>query len=226
MRFELRDAGGSSEFLAYDVDPRFDDVMEALAWQRSAHGWRRPVGCAVAAARPALENLSKYMLPLLRQAAELDPVPWQDALDEVCRRFAEAGGVDWFLGGSAALAVRGAPISPHDLDLIVSEADSVRVGELLADCILEPVATGEWPLSLWWGRAFLHARVEWAGGMTAAADEPDVTDFGPAAARMLDEVRWRDWRLRVPPLALQRAVSERRGLTARVGLIDDLIAGR
>ncbi len=166
------------------------------------------------------------MLPLLRQAADLDPVPWQDALDEVCRRFAEAGGVDWFLGGSAALAVRGAPISPHDLDLIISEKDSVRAGELFADCILEPVATAEWPLSIWWGRAFLHARVEWAGGMTAAADEPDVTDFGRTAASLLEQVRWRGWGLRVPPLALQRAVSERRGLTARVALIDDLTAGR
>ena len=95
---------------------------------------------------------------------------------------------------------------------------------MLADGILEPVAAAEWPLSIWWGRAFLHARVEWAGGMTAAADEPDVTDFGPTAESLLEAVTWRDWQLRVPPLDLQRAVSERRGLTARVAMIDTLTA--
>jgi len=87
--------------------------------------------------------------------------------------------VDWFLGGSAALAIRGASVRPHDLDLIVSDADSVRVGELLADDILEPVARGEWPLSIWWGRAFLHARVEWAGVMPPRMDpriDPRFTD--------------------------------------------------
>jgi hypothetical protein len=227
MRFELSQAGGRCEFLGFDVDPRYAKAMTALGWEQAGDGWRRVIACQVAAAEKALANHRRFMLPVLRQATGEDPVPWQDALVEVARRFAAAGDVDWFLGGSCALAVRGAPVSPHDLDLIVSEADSVRVGDLLADGILEPVATGEWPLSAWWGRAFLHARVEWAGGMTAACDDPDVTDFGPAAARQLETVAWRGWQVRVPPLYLQRAVSERRGLTARVAMIDDLIdAGR
>ncbi|MGN6794797.1 MAG: hypothetical protein ACTHJW_20615 [Streptosporangiaceae bacterium] len=224
MRFELKDVGGNVEYLALDVDTRFEAAMAALAWARSGDGWVRQIACSAEAAGPALANMNRFMLPLLRQAADLDPVPWQDAIDEVCNRFAAAGGVDWFLGGSAALAVRGAPVRPHDLDLIVSEADSVRVGELLADGILEPVARGEWPLSIWWGRAFLHARVEWAGGMTAAADQPHVTDFGPTAGSLLDTVTWRDWQLRVPPLYLQRAVSQRRGLADRVAVIDALTA--
>ncbi|HEX5190153.1 MAG TPA: hypothetical protein VFW16_11460 [Streptosporangiaceae bacterium] len=226
MRYELRDVGdGRCEFLAFDVDPRFDATMEALAWQRSGGAWGRQIACEAAVAEPALANLRTFMSPLLRQAAGLEPVPWQDALDELCSRF-EAGGVGWFLGGSAALAVRGAPLTPHDLDLITDDADAIRVGDLLADVILEPVATAEWPLSIWWGRAFLYARVEWAGGMTAAADQPQVTDFGPVAASQLETVRWRGWQLRVPPLHLQRAVCDRRGLTARVAMIDELNARR
>jgi hypothetical protein len=227
MRFDLRDLdGGRCEFLAFDVDPRFDSTMTALAWRRAGGGWGRQLACRAATAEPALANLSQFMLPLLRQAAGLEPVPWQDALDEVCRRFAAAGGVGWFLGGSAALAVRGARVMPHDLDLITAEADAVLVGDLLADVIIEPVATAEWPLSIWWGRAFLHARVEWAGGMTAAADQPEAADFGPVAASQLETVTWHDWQLQVPPLHLQRAVCERRGLTARVAMIDELIASR
>jgi hypothetical protein len=227
MRFELGEISGGSEFLALDVEPRYADAMTALAWQRDGDRWRRPIACQAAAAEAALPNLGRFMLPVLRQATGEEPVPWQRALDEVLSRFAAAGRVDWFLGGSCALAVRGAPVTPHDLDLIVSEADSVKVGDLLADGILEPVATGEWPLSIWWGRAFLHARVEWAGGMTAACDDPEVTDFGPVAAGQLETVTWCGRQVRVPPLHLQRAVSERRGLTARVAMIDALTgAGR
>ena len=92
MRFELRDTGGSSEFWAFDVDARFDAAMAALARERSGDGWLRRITCSAQAAEPALANMSRYMLPLLRQAADVDPVPWQDALDEVapavrrCRR--------------------------------------------------------------------------------------------------------------------------------------------
>ncbi len=227
MRFELRDTGDSRcEFLAFDVDPRFESTMAALAWQRAGAGWGRQLACQAAAAEPALANLDRFMLPLLRQTAGLEPVPWQDALDEVCRRFTAAGVAGWFLGGSAALAVRGAPVTPHDLDLITAEPAAVLVGDVLADGILEPVCTAEWPLSIWWGRAFLHTRVEWAGGVTAAADQPEVTDFGPAAESQLETVTWHDWQLPVPPLDLQRAVCERRGLAARVAMIDELIARR
>lgn len=131
-------------------------------------------------------------------------------------------GVDWWLAGSAALAVRGAPLIPGDLDLVVSGPDSIRTGHLLADGLIEPVTRSDWELSRWWGRAFVHARIEWVGGVTAAADKPEISDFGPAAAAALQVVRWRAWDIRVPPLALQRAVSVRRGLPGRVALIDNL----
>jgi len=68
------------------------------------------------------------------------------------------------------------------------------------------------------------ARIEWAGGITAAADEPEMTDFGPAAATALELVRWRDWDVRVPPLEFQRSVSARRGLHDRAAVIDRLLS--
>jgi hypothetical protein len=94
--------------------------------------------------------------PLLRQTARLDPAPWPEALAEVATRL---GGIDWWLAGSAALAVRGIDVAPRDLDL---------------------------------------------------------------AAASLEQVSWRGFALRVPPLALPRTVSARRGLDDRVRLIDKL----
>lgn len=223
MRFQLEEADERTEFWVFDADARLEPALSGLWWEPVGEGWRRTFACPPRQAEPAFRNLTRMLLPALRQAADLDLVPWQDALAEVCRRF--EGQVDWWLGGSAALAVRGAPVSPHDLDLIVADGDSVLAGELLADGLIEPVTIGEWGLSKWWGRAFVQARIEWAGGVTALADQPDLTDFGPAAASALEPIRWRDWHVRVPPLHLQRAVSQRRGLLDRVAVIDQLRAG-
>ncbi len=111
----------------------------------------------------AWTNFARLILPMLRQTAGLDPVPWADALATVCHRLIPAG-VDWWLTGSAALAVRGIPVTPGDLDLVVTDTDAHRVGDLLLDGLIEPVAPADWFCS-WWGRAMLTARVEWVGGV-------------------------------------------------------------
>jgi hypothetical protein len=105
-------------------------------------------------------------------------------------------------------------------------ADVRRLGELLADVLIEPVAPSVnepdgW-ISDWWGRAFCHARIEWIAGVRAHADDPEPSDFGGVAAALLETVSWEQWRIRVPPLSLQRAVSHRRGLIDRVAAIDSL----
>src|SRR5260370_6110983 len=106
MRFELRDVGGATEFWAFDVHPRFDKAMAGLRWEPVDDAWRRSLACPVQAAEAAFANMTRLLLPVLRQTADMEPIPWQDALAEVCRRFA-ADVLDWRLGGSAALARRG-----------------------------------------------------------------------------------------------------------------------
>ncbi len=223
MRFDQRMDGERCEFWLLDVDKSLQPALERLAWQQRTGGaWRRCFPSpAPGQADRAFENLQRLLVPMLRQSEGLAPVPWTGALAQTCTRFSAAG-IDWWLAGSAALAVRGAPLTPGDLDLIVSGADSVRAGQAFLDCLVEPVTSGYWPLSDWWGRAFCGARVEWAGGVRAAADEPEPADFGPAAAARLETIRWRDWDIRVPPLRLQRRVSAARGLAVRVALIDQL----
>jgi hypothetical protein len=172
----------------------------------------------------AWRNFDRYIARVLRQAAHLDPVPWREALRELCRRTRDRP-IGWRLVGSAALAVRGAAIEPGDLDLVCGASAAVALGEIFADSLLEPVtrSADSW-VSEWWGRAFCGARIEWAGGVRPRVDEPHPSDFGPAAERRLETVQFEDWHIRVPPLDLQRASSVRRGLTERVALIDGLLA--
>ena len=214
MRIERRD----SEFRLAEVEGELLPAVRKSAFVQSGDDWVRRFPADAPHLDRAWVNFQRLIRPWLRQAAGLDPVPWADALALVCQRL-NAAGVDWWLTGSAALAVRGLPITPGDLDLVVSDQDAHRVGDLLLDGLVEPVAPADW-FCRWWGRAVLGARVEWVGGVGPAADQPEVSDFGPAAAARLTTVTWRGSTVRVPPLELQRAVSARRGLTGRVQLID------
>lgn len=206
MRYQRRDVDDGVEFVLLDVPQKHQPGLQSLYWQNIGGGWRKTfVGAADHQVEAAFTNLQRLFEPALLMASGEQLVPWQEALLQVCDRLT-AGGVDWWLTGSAALAVRGAPLVPGDLDLVVGDCDARRVGDLLIDGLVEPVGRAAWPLSSWWGRAVVEARVEWLGGVLPGADEPSVTDFGPAAAAALETVQWRHREIRVPPLRFQRAV--------------------
>jgi hypothetical protein len=145
---------------------------------------------------------------MVRQAARLAPADWEDALELLLVR---APAVDWWLAGSAALAVRGVDVAPRDLDLVSDARGATLLAGALADILIEPLVDGGW-LAERWFRAFEGARIECVGGVHPAHDDPEPCDFGRAAAARLESVRWRDWEVRVPPLELQLASRRRRGL--------------
>jgi hypothetical protein len=156
---------------------------------------------------------------MLLQAADIHPVPWKRALDAFLQ-IVEPEGIDWWLTGSAALSVRGMAIQPHDFDLVVDDAGAQRLGELLLPYVYEPVAPVEDWICNWFGRAFLHARFEWIGGVNDTPDQYGASDCGPKAASRLETVVWQGREVRVPPLELQLQVSRGRGLVDRVERIE------
>ena len=217
---------GTVFFAVSDIDPELVDAAARLLmdYEREGNEWRHGYPADAPHLEQAWRNFAADIGPVLRQAAHLDPVPWRAALLETCRR-TSGQPVSWWLAGSAALAVRGAPIEPGDLDLICDSSSAVLLGDLFADELIEPVVPADGScISDWWGRAFCGARIEWVGGVRSFVDEPELSDFGPAAARQLETVDFEGWQVRVPPLELQRAVSVRRGLADRVALIDALAA--
>ena len=107
----------------------------------------------------AFNNVQDLLEPLLYQCLGTTVIPCRPRWNR-CARKLHAGGVDWWLTGSAALAVRGGAVIPRDVDLVVADGDAVAVGDLLARGLIEPVCPAEWRISNCWGRAFLKARVE------------------------------------------------------------------
>lgn len=218
VRCARRVTPDQTRFVVTSVAPELLDAVRAAGFQDCADGWAKSFPSDTPHLAEAWASFQRLLVPWLRQAARIDPVPWAEALAETADRL-DGARIDWWLTGSTALAVRGVDVAPGDVDLVVAEQDARAVGDLLLDGLVEPVAPADW-FCRWWGRAFLGARVEWVGGVGPAADEPLPSDFGPTAASRLEAVLWRGRWLRVPPLDLQRAVSVRRGLDDRVRRID------
>ncbi len=222
MKTTRRAEGARTAFVILEPDPAYHQAIRDLAYQPVADGFARAFPSDAPHLDRAYATFARHAEAMVRQAARLEPTPWDEALLTFLR-VVDGKEVDWWLGGSAALAVRGLDVAPRDLDLVDGRDGTGRLADLLRDHLVEPVTRG-W-ISDAFGRAFLHARIEWIGGIDAGADEPLVGDVGPTAASRLETVAWRGRELRVPPLDVQLAVNERRGLTTRVEQIKRLLRG-
>jgi hypothetical protein len=101
-----------------------------------------------------LDRFREALVPLLRQTARLDPVPWREALRDAIRRL-DGAGIDWWLAGSAALGARGLQVEPRDIDLVISEADVSRAADAFEDVLIEPAVETDGWIARWFGRAWL-----------------------------------------------------------------------
>ena len=220
---ELRMVGDRAQFHVRTDEPDYRRVLAELLFAEEDGAFVR----SFPADAPGLhESYVRFKLTLedvLAQAAGRRLPPWDDALDAVASRLAAAR-CGWFLAGSAALAVRGIDIVPRDLDLVVEDASRALRG--LGDIQIEPVSlnrAGAW-IARWFGRGFLHARVEWIAGVDPAIDVySSPNEFGPKAAARVETVRWNDHDLALTPLDVQLAVTERRGLASRAETIRDYL---
>lgn len=222
MRARLRREAERVGFVLEGVEPRYEAATRALGFQASEAWLVRWFPSESQYVDEAFAHFHRHVHRILRQAAGEERPDWEGAIDTLCGA-QEASVLDWFLGGSAALAVRGIPLVPGDVDVITSTAGASQLASLLRDHLVEPYGRrgGDW-ISEWWGRAFLGARLEWVGNVHSGVDSTDqVTDYGPTAASHMETVEWRGHRLRVPPLVLQLDVARRRGLEERVRLIEE-----
>jgi hypothetical protein len=156
------------------------------------------------------------------QAAGARPVPWEKALLSFLER-TSGENVDWWLAGSTALSIRGIDLAPRDIDIITDSEGARQLGRALSEWLVEPVQESHGWIARWFGRAFNHARIEWVGDVEKSVDEQGPSDFGPTARDVLQTVGWRGYMIRVPPLEMQLAVCERRGLKDRVQKIQQAL---
>jgi hypothetical protein len=215
MKAWLRTEGTRTSFIISGLDPAYAEVLRALEYDEIEAGFAKTYPADTPHLASIFEQFSHCAEEMILQAADVHPVPWEETLLAFLQR-TERQQVNWWLVGSAALAVRGLKIVPHDIDLCVDDASAHTLGVLLGDCLIEPVQEVRGWICNWFGRAFLHGRIEWVGGVDEHLDEDEVTDYGPIAASRKETITWHGYEIQVPPLDLQLQVSERRGLTSRV----------
>jgi hypothetical protein len=118
-------------------------------------------------------NRGRFVLDaMVAQAYAGVPAAVRPGLSEVVRRIApvlDGEDVEWYVGGSAAAWLQGAEVVPRDLDLGTTRMGVDRIGALLGEYLIEPVAPTDWPgLGIVQAaRAFVGTfkdglRVEWA----------------------------------------------------------------
>ena len=223
MKTTRRTEGTQTYFIVTDVDPAHHEAVRKLEFREVDGGFARVYPANSLHLDRIYQIFARYAEEMILQMAGIRSVPWEQALLAFLQRI-ERQHIDWWLVGSTALSVRGLDIVPHDIDLSVDDEGAHKLGELLLDYLVEPVQDSRGWISNWFGRAFLHARIEWVGGVDPKIDDEEVTDYGPTAARRMETVIWRGHDIHIPPLDLQLQVSERRGLVDRVEKIKHSMA--
>ncbi len=220
MRTLCKTDGTQTTFIIADLDPVYHRAVRALAFDETPDGFAQSYPAATPNLDRIYDNFARHAEEMVLQEAGVSPVPWEQTL-EIFLHTIEGHGIDWWLVGSAALAVRGLDITPGDIDLSVSDQDAFRLGDLLLEYMIAPVKVTDGPGSMCnsFGRSFPLACLEWVGGVDERADQLFVSDFGPIAASRSENITWRGHSLRIPPLDLQLQINQRRGRIERAAKI-------
>jgi hypothetical protein len=222
MKVSHKTEGDTVYFVISEADPKYHDAIRHLYYEEENNDFVKSFPSNAPHVEKCYNNFERRIEQIILQMAGFQSVPWDKALLAYLKKI---GGedIDWWLCGSGALAVRGIDITPHDIDVITDEAGAYRIGEILQDHLFEPIVDTQGWICRVFGKAFLYAAIDIAGGINECVDKPEPSDFGPVAASRLETVKWRGYELRVPPLDLQLQHCERRGLTDRTAKIRSMI---
>jgi hypothetical protein len=152
LRTRVEERDGVARFVIDGADALAAEHLPHMGYEglgdgRFATRWYRDP----AEARRLHPRFAAAIEPMALQCARRAPVPWEDALLDALRRL-DGAGLDWWLYGSAALAVRGLAVEPGDIDLHVG--DPHRAGRLFDDLLVTPVERLDGWVARWVGRAF------------------------------------------------------------------------
>lgn len=167
-------------------------------------------------------NYIKYTEEMILQAGYFKNILWEDALFEFIKRV-EDENIDWWLTGSCALNLRGIPIKPHDVDIMLNSKDIDNIREIFKDNIVWPILSTKGWIVKYFGVIFLHSQIDLAFDPQKSADDPEPSDFGPHAMKNLEEIKWRGHIVKIPPIDLQLHVNKKRGRTKRVKAIESFL---
>jgi hypothetical protein len=106
---------------------------------------------------------------------------------------------------------------------MVDSCDVAKISDIFSDHLIEPIVDTNGWVTKDFGVIFRHARIDIASDPQESLDDPEPIDCGPYAKANLEEVNWRGFVIRVPPLQLSLNVNKQRGRTDRVEAIENYL---
>jgi hypothetical protein len=224
MKVSFDEKDGIARYLVSDFDDKYERLLEMCFYEKTKEGYvkRYPAGSKYL--DRMMSRYSEFAPLMFDQLGYFTDVPWEKGLDSFCSLL-EGTGVDWWLTGSCAACIRGVPLNPHDIDVMVDSRDVPALTEILKDALIEPIADTRGWLTKDFGVVFLHCRIDIASDPSPALDCPNPADCGPYAKARLETVLWRGHAIKVPPLELQIGVNRARGRVDRVELMERFLSG-
>lgn len=114
-------------FIAEDVEEKHWDYFTENQWWQVGNNFIKSYD-NVRDFEYCAKNFTKYGETAVKQQLKLIETPWQKALESFCSEIQKLG-VDWYVHGSAAMALWGIDVEPKDVNIIVanySDFDKVR----------------------------------------------------------------------------------------------------
>jgi hypothetical protein len=220
MKSRVEWQGAQAVFELSEATAEQAAVLEADYFERAGDAFVRRYPADLPHLKRTAENFARHGTELYCPTARPESEPWRTALRQFAARLAGSG-VAWFLIGSCALAVRGLPVAPRDVNAVFPHvSDLERVRDLFAEETLLPLAPCEGWVAKAYGTLWLGHPVGIAFETANCVDEPEPIDAGPYAAAHLETLDWEGHTLNAPPLALLRAINQRRGRLEVVRLIE------
>ncbi len=224
MKVAFDEKDGFTRYLVSDFDDKYERLLEMCFYEKTKDGYSKRYPAGSKYLDRMMRRYSEYASEMFDQLGYFTDVPWEKGLDAFCSLL-EGSGVDWWLTGSCAACIRGVPLNPHDVDVMVDSADVPALTEILKDALIEPIADTNGWLTKDFGVVFLHCRIDIASDPSPALDCPNPADCGPYARSRLETVTWRGHAIKVPPLELQIGVNRARGRVDRVELMERFLSG-
>ena len=145
-------------YYAEGVDERYWEYFKGSLWWQLGDNFIKQYD-NVKDFEHCAENFTKYGEIAIKQQLKLLETPWRKALDLFIPEMKKAG-VDWYIHGSAAMALWGIKAAPKDINIIVPNySDFDRVREHFYRFAIKPIERCEnWVMS-GGGEIFMEASI-------------------------------------------------------------------
>ncbi len=226
MKVQVSREGNSYIYKVTDRSGVSESELKSMYFEPDENGiYRRiyPAGLMFGHDGRLLEtNYNNYLLDLDKDknGSRKDRKTIDDAIEWICSVH-ENNRIKWWLAGSAALYARGLDVRPHDIDVMTYKTEIEKLRPAVGNYICEPFHhVTSWVVK-GFGVVYRRFRIDYAFEPEEWVDANGYVDFGPYAQARLEEIKWNNHTILVPPLELHIKSNAARG---RIDIVDKIKA--